>query len=118
MKKLLFMVGLFFLLVGRAQAATLTLSWTKIDGAVPATQFRIEEQTGSTWGNLQGTTGATVIPASNTQYVVSGRAIGSMATFRLVPMANNVDGTPSNSTTCGVLAPSTTVNLTCSATNP
>lgn len=119
MKKFL-LVSLFVFLVSPilAHAATLTLSWTKVDGAVPATELRIEEQVSGTWGNLQGATGPTVIPASSTQHVISGRAIGSIATFRIIPLANNVDGTPSNSASCGVLAPSTTINLTCSATNP
>ena len=95
-----------------ATAATvnLTVNWT-VSGnqAVPATSYRIEEQVGGIWSSV-GT-----VAAPTTTFQILGRPVGVMSTFHVVPVANGLDGTISNATTCGALAPSETLNVTCAA---
>ena len=93
-----------------AATVTLNLTWTVTNTpTVPATSYRIEENISGTWGTIM------TVHASQLIHTIPGRALG-MYTFRVVPMANGLDGTPSNTCITGAVAPDTTVSMTCSAT--
>lgn len=108
MKKLVIVVC--FLLIGTvAQAATvsLQLAWTVTNTpTIPATSYRVEENVAGTWGAV------TTVAAPTLNYNVTGRAPGTY-TFRVIPVANGLDGSPSNTSICGAAAPDTTLSLTC-----
>ena len=113
MKKFL-LVSLFVFLasptLAHAATVTLNLSWAVTNTpTVPATSYRVEENVSGTWTTV-GT-----VAAPTLTYQIAGRALG-MYTFRVVPIANTIDGTPSNTTICGAVGPDTNVSVTCAAT--
>jgi len=102
---------LFSLGTGISLAATVTLnlSWSVTNTpTIPATTYRIEEKVSGTWGTV------TTVPSTQLTHSIPGRALG-MYIFRIVPVANTLDGTPSNETICGSVAPNTTVSITCTS---
>lgn len=109
---LLFFIALLLLTPALAQAQTVTnnLAWsiTNPGSPQPATDFRIEKNIGGTW------TALATVPSTQLTYADAGNAPG-LYTYRVIPMRDGFDGTPSNSTICGAVPPDTTISLTCSA---
>lgn len=108
MKK--FILALSFLLLASpvwAATVTLNLTWTVQNSpTVPATSYRVEELVASTWTTV-GT-----VAAPTLTYQITGRPLG-MFTFRVVPVASGLDGTPSNVAICGALQPDSILSISC-----
>lgn len=95
--------------VGITHAATVTnhLTWSVTNTPnTPATHFRVEKDMGGTWTPLA------TVPAPQMTHDDVGLAPG-IYSYRIVPMANGMDGTPSNTTMCGAVPTDATVSLTC-----
>lgn len=97
-------------LVARAGTATITVTKTNTP-TVPATSYRLEEQTGSTWGNLQGATGPTTIPAAQNKFTVSNLAAGSSHRYSVVVVGDNGDGMRSNAVTASFVLPDEQISI-------
>lgn len=115
MKKVLMLaLGLVLGLAVSAQAQTFShnLSWT-VDNPgspEPATEYRVEEQdSAGAWATLA------TVPATQTTFADTGNASGQLSTYRVVPMKDGLDGTPSNTVICGSVPPDTQISLTCSS---
>lgn len=93
-----------------AQTFSHNLDWT-VDNPgspEPATEYRVEEETNTdVWSALA------TVPATQTTYSDMGNDAG-LSTYRVVPMKDGLDGTPSNETICGAVPPDTQISLTCS----
>ena len=107
-----FWLGLLgvFVWANVALAATVTnhLSWSVTNTpTVPADQYRVEKDNAGTWETVA------TVPGTQLTYDDAGLS-PALYTYRIVPMANGLDGTPSNSHTCGAVGPDTTLTFTCS----
>lgn len=104
------------LIATQVQAASIILNWSVTGTPTnPATHWRVEEQVSGVWGNITGLPNPLVVSAATLTHTVTNRAAGSIYTFRVVPVRNGIDGTPSNQCSTGVLPPDSVVELKCSA---
>lgn len=112
MKKFIASIGITLLLCSSAWAATVTLdlAWSVTNTpTVAASHYRIEENVAGVWG------GVATVPATQLTYQITGRAVGGLYSFRVMPVKDGADGTVSNISVCGALAPDSTLSLTCTA---
>ena len=93
-----------------ATTVTLDLAWSVTNTpTVPASYYRVEENVAGVWGAV------VTVPATQLTYQITGRAVGGLYSFRVMPVKDGVDGTVSNISVCGALAPDSTLSLTCTA---
>ena len=119
MKKYLISIGAVLLgstlALAQSPTAKLTLSWgltTPPVNPISATHIRIEEKIGNAWQEVA------VVPASQTQYVITGRAQGQVYTFREVPVKDGVSGTPGAEHGCGLMLPNTIITTPMCVASP
>ena len=94
-----------------AATVTLDLSWSVTNTpTIPATHYRVDEQVSGVWGPV------VTVPAKQLTHQITGRAVGNLYSFRVMPLKNGVEGVVSNTTICGATAPDTTLSLTCGVT--
>ncbi len=95
-----------------AQAASVNfnLTWTDTPATtnpVAPTHYRVEELTGTTWNTLA------VIAAPTKSFVVTGKQIDQVYTFRIMQLRDGIPGAASPAVLCGLQAPNSNIVIQC-----